>query len=74
MRHFTAIGLKTGCVLSIANSMMIEGVKTGKYQLVYFTPEALLEHIRWRKLLRTEVYSTRLRVLIIDEAHTVMKW
>ena len=73
MRHFTAIGLKTGCVLISANSMMI-GVKTGKYQLVYFTPEALLEHIRWRKLLRTEVYSTRLRVLVIDEAHTVIKW
>ena len=53
---------------------MIEGVKAGRYQLVFFTPEALLEHTRWRKLLTAGIYSARLRVLVVDEAHTVIQW
>ena len=53
---------------------MMDGVKNGKYQLVYFTPEALFEHKKWRNLLRGEIYSSRLRVVVIDEAHTVIKW
>ena len=37
---------------------------------MYFTPEILLGSKTWRKLLVGDVYSSRLRVVVIDEAHT----
>lgn len=62
----------------IAGEQKDEGVKRavmkGEYQLVLFTPEMLLESKLWRKMLLGEVYSQRLRVLVVDEAHTVKKW
>lgn len=51
-----------------------EGVIRGEYQLVLFTPEMLLENKRWRKMLLGVQYSRRLRVFVVDEAHTVKKW
>lgn len=46
----------------------------GSYQLVFFTPELLLDSNKWRKVLLGDVYSKRLRVFVVDEAHTVKKW
>ena len=46
----------------------------GGYQLVIFTPEMMIEHKRWRKMLLGEVYTSRLRAFVVDEAHTVKKW
>ena len=46
----------------------------GDYQLVFFTPEMLLSKHKWRRLLLGEKYTQRLRVVVIDEAHTVKKW
>ena len=51
-----------------------KGVKKGDYRLVFFTPEMLLERRRWRNMLKGEVYTTRLRTIAVDEAHTVKKW
>ena len=48
-----------------------EGVVQGQYQLVYFTPEMLLGSKRRRKVLLNNIYSSRLRAFIVDEAHTV---
>jgi len=53
---------------------ILDGVSSGIYQLIFFTPEALLNHKRWRNLLHTEPYIQRLWVVVIDEAHTVIKW
>ena len=39
-------------------------------QLVYITPEALLEN---RRLLQSDEYFTQVKVLVIDEAHTIKK-
>ena len=50
------------------------GVAKGVFQLLYLTPEVVLNHKRWHNLLRSEVYPQRLKVVIIDEAHTVIKW
>ena len=50
------------------------GVLIGKYQLVLFTPEMLLDTKIWRKMLLGEIYRYRLRSLVVDEAHTVKKW
>ena len=48
-----------------------EGVITGVYQFVYFTPELLLANKKWRKT--SDIYAKQLRAFVIDEAHTVVK-
>eukprot|EP00731_Ephydatia_muelleri_P002966 Em0001g2966a len=71
---FSSRGLETGYITSTADAAMIEKVVNGRCQLVFFTPEALLESRKWSRLLQSEEYSTRVKVLVIDEAHTVKKW
>ncbi len=48
----------------IAGDQEDEGVKrsviSGKFQLVIFTPEMLLNNNQWRRMLFGEVYSQRL--------------
>ena len=53
---------------------MLSGVFEGKYQLIFFTPELLINKRKWRELLKGAVYESRLRAFVIDEAHTVQKW
>jgi len=49
-------------------------VCSGKYQLVYLSPEALLTNVTWRDMLQSPVYQQNLVALVIDEAHCVKKW
>lgn len=51
-----------------------EGAVQGSYQVIYFTPELLLESKKWRKVLLSDTFSRKLRVFVVDEAHTVVKW
>ena len=53
---------------------MKHGDKLGAFQIVFFTPEALLTGIKWRHLLTTDEYQARTVALVIDEAHCVLKW
>ena len=53
---------------------MKQKVRTGAFQLVFFTPELLIENKRWRKVLMSDVYTTRLKAFVADEAHTDSKW
>ena len=53
---------------------MKQDVRAAKFQLLYFTPEALLINTKWRQLICTASYQKRIRGLIIDEAHTIKKW
>ena len=48
-------------------------VQNGQYQLVLFSPEALLGVRRWREMLLSETYSSRIVAFIVDEAHCVKK-
>ena len=74
VRSFSSKGLKAGCVLRGTSIDKLDGIANGIYQLVFFTPESVLNHKRWRNLLRSEIYMRRLRVIVIDEAHTVTEW
>ena len=46
----------------------------GEYQLVFVSPEAILGHRRWRKMLSSSVYQQNLVGLVIDEVHYVRTW
>lgn len=74
MLSFSSKGLSAGYVTGKSSDSMKADVIDGKYQLVFFTPELLINQRRWRELLKGDVYEERLRALVIDEAHTVKKW
>ena len=63
--NLSAKGLKTCCVTGgqLENA---EAVVAGEYQLLLFTPEMMIEHKRWRKMLLGEVYTSRLRAFVVD--------
>ena len=75
MRSFSAKGLSVAFVSGCDSESedMKSGVKEGRYQLVFFTPELMVGNRRWRKVLSSDMYRRRLRGFIIDEAHTVKK-
>ena len=56
------------------NAEMKRGVHAGKYELVFFTPELLIDSRRWRRVLAGSTYTRRLRGFVVDEAHYVAKW
>ena len=52
----------------------IEAVLNGKVQLVYISPENLLENRRYRNMLRSTVYQEKMIGLVVDEAHCIKLW
>ena len=47
---------------------MKKDVHAGQFQLVFFTPELLIDSKRWRKMLSSAIYSQRLRGLLLMKA------
>lgn len=63
-------GLKTG-VLGVDSE---DALTAGDFQIVFSSPEMLFMRKRWREMLMSDIYSSQLQALIIDEAHTCKKW
>ena len=59
------------CVSGGCNAQDYIKVVEGRYQLVFFSPEVILCNRKWRKVLGGEVYSERLKGLIMR--HIVLK-
>ena len=47
---------------------------SGKYQLVYMSPEMLICDDHWRDMIIRPVYMESLKAMVVDEAHCVQKW
>lgn len=52
----------------------IARVVDGKHQLVFVSPENLLENPLHRGMLASEVYQNNLVAVVVDEAHCIEKW
>jgi len=64
-------GLSVAGITGNVSMDVVKKVFSGDYQLLFFTPEMLIEQQRWRLLFRKEEYATRLKAFVVDEAHTV---
>ena len=51
-----------------------EAVLSGKVQLVYISPESVLNNKKFRALFLREVYQENLVALVVDETHCVRLW
>ena len=49
-------------------------VKEGKVQLIYISPELLLQNSQWRAMLLSVPYQTNLVAIAMDEAHCIVRW
>ena len=49
-------------------------ISEGKCQLIFVSPESIMTNLRWREVLRSDVYQRHLVVLAVDEANCVPKW
>ena len=68
-------GIRVAYISGEQNDAIVkDGVMSGHFQLVFFTPEELLLSRQWRHCLNCHPYSEKLRGLVIDEAHTIKKW
>ena len=56
------------------NEQALEAVINGQIQLVYISPESLLENKRYRNMLSSKVYQEKMVALVVDEAHCVKFW
>ena len=69
-----ASGLGLKCVYlsqgDRCNDELVQAVLAGEYQIIFLSPEVLLTELRWREMLRTEVYQNNLVGVIVDEAQT----
>ena len=74
VRAMTEKGVSAVFVGDCRDDNDIARVSEGAYQIVYMSPEALLEDDQWRDMLLTSVYKQNLIGLVVDEAHCVKKW
>ena len=72
---FTVRGIATEFVGELQQDVdAMEGVKKGKTQLLFISPESLLRNPQWREMLLSPVYQRNLVALAIDEAHCITQW
>lgn len=51
-----------------------EGIRGGRFQLVYATPEALVDSAWYRCMLLESVWQENLVAFVVDEAHCIKTW
>ena len=72
---FTTQGITAEFVGELQQDLdALHGLREGKYQLVYISPESLLSNAQWKSTLLSTVYQRNLVALIIDEAHCITQW
>ena len=52
----------------------IQSILNGRFQIVFTSPEQVLQNLQWREMLRLPVYRKNLMALVVDEAHCVKDW
>lgn len=56
------------------NLDVYKSIRAGRVQLVYITPEALVENSFHRSMLLESSFQENMRAFVIDEAHCIKTW
>lgn len=49
-------------------------LEKGLFSVVYGTPESWLKNQRWRSMLSSDIYKTKVCAIAVDEAHVIKEW
>ena len=71
---FNAKGIEAIYAGDELDKKSMDSVKSGKYALVFISPEAIIGGCMWREMLRSQIYQENLVAVVVDEAHCVEKW
>lgn len=52
----------------------VERVTSGYYNFVLVSPEVLVGEAKWRDALKNPEFRKRHRLIVVDEAHTIIHW
>ena len=74
VQNFSEKGLRAGCVTKESSSDEKKIAKEGGFQLVFFSPEAIVSTHTWRTVIQSKKYQENVVALVIDEAHCIHKW
>lgn len=44
------------------------------FDFVFGSPESFINNSNWREMLKSEIYQSKLQLIAVDEAHTVIQW
>ncbi|XP_062570049.1 ATP-dependent helicase wrn-1-like [Saccostrea cucullata] len=58
----------------IEGSTDVERVASGYYNFVFGSPEVLVGETKWRDALKNPEFKKRHRLIVVDEAHTIIHW
>ncbi len=50
------------------------GILNGEFSFLFASPERLVGTNKWRQMLRTEAYSRKRLLVVVDEAHIITEW
>ena len=67
-----AMGI-TAAKLTSSNSLELNDMKKGHFQVLFISPENLVA-LEWRNMLASSVYRSNLIGFVVDEAHCIQKW
>ena len=56
------------------DKLAMQRVISGEAQLVFISPEAIINNPKYRQMLSTSVYKEKLVAVAVDEAHLVKEW
>ncbi len=74
-QKFSPSGLTTEFICGEQTDPLVrERVKKGEVQLVFITPESVIENQTYRNMLLSPPYRKSLVALVVDEAHCVKVW
>lgn len=67
------VGISSVCLSNIKDEETRD-IEEGNFSVVYATPEALIKNERWRKMLSSSVYTSKMCAIAVDEAHVIKQW
>lgn len=68
-----SLGISSVSLCSIKEGE-ISSVEQGKYEAVFGTPESWLNNERWRRMLTSSTYQSKLCGIAVNEAHVIKQW
>ena len=69
---FNAKGIEAIYAGDELDAKSMDSVKSGKYALVFISPEAIIGGCMWREMLRSQIYQENLVAVVVDEAHCAL--
>ena len=60
--------------LSNIADRLARALEEGRYKVIYGTPKTWWNNERWRKMLSSDIYTSKLCAIAVDEAHIIKQW